>query len=121
MLQLYQAAGPAAGLPSNTTALVMPNSGATFDINSNTQAVASLSGVAGTNILLGFGSLTAGSDNTSTTYSGVISGSGSLVKAGSGQRLSSMAATRTHRRNDDLGRHAADRAGHADRVDCREC
>jgi autotransporter-associated beta strand protein len=55
--------------------------GATFDVNS---AIASVSGLSGAGrILLGSGSLTA---NTSTTssFTGVISGTGSFAKAGTG-------------------------------------
>jgi formylglycine-generating enzyme required for sulfatase activity len=49
-----------------------------FDLN-----VGSMSGTAP--IDLGHGTLTVGSDNTSTTYSGVVSGSGNLTKIGIGR------------------------------------
>ncbi len=58
--------------------------GATLDLNGATQQIGSLSGVAGSSVLLGSGTLTLGGNNTSTTFSGVISGSGGVVKAGSG-------------------------------------
>jgi autotransporter-associated beta strand protein len=51
-----------------------------LDLNGFTTAMASLSGAG--SILLGAGTLTAGSDNTSTTFSGAISGSGGFTKAG---------------------------------------
>lgn len=57
-------------------------SGTTLDLNGFNQSVSSLSG-AGT-ISLGTATLTTGSDNSSTTFSGGISGTGGLVKDGSG-------------------------------------
>ena len=70
-------------LPS-ATAISMPQSGATLDLNDNDQVIGSLSGVAGTNVLLGAGVLTTGGNNTSTSYAGVISGSGGIIKTGAG-------------------------------------
>jgi autotransporter-associated beta strand protein len=57
-------------------------SGGTFDLNGNTDTIASLTG--GGSVTLGGGTLATGGDNTSTTFSGVISGSGSIVKEGTG-------------------------------------
>jgi len=57
-------------------------SGAALKLNNYNQAIGSLAG-AGT-VDLGSATLTTGSDNKSTTFSGVISGSGKLVKTGSG-------------------------------------
>ncbi|MFM9968850.1 MAG: autotransporter domain-containing protein [Burkholderiales bacterium] len=56
--------------------------GATLDLNSNNQAIGSLAG--GGNVTLGTATLTAGAANTSTTFFGVISGTGGLSKAGTG-------------------------------------
>ncbi|HEY1683205.1 MAG TPA: autotransporter-associated beta strand repeat-containing protein, partial [Tepidisphaeraceae bacterium] len=67
-------------LPSSTA--VQISSGATLDLSGNNQQIGSLSGVAGSNVLLESGSLTVGSNNTPTTFSGVISGTGSLAKTG---------------------------------------
>lgn len=57
-------------------------SGATVDLNNTNQSFGSLSGAG--RVLLGSGSLTAGALDTSTTFLGVISGSGSFTKAGAG-------------------------------------
>jgi fibronectin-binding autotransporter adhesin len=57
-------------------------SGATLDLNNTTQTIASLAG--GGNVLMGAGPLTVGTDNTSTTFSGVLSGSGGFNKVGAG-------------------------------------
>jgi fibronectin-binding autotransporter adhesin len=56
-------------------------SGATFTLSSN-ETLGSIAG-AGT-VALGTNTLTAGGDNTSTEFSGSITGSGGLTKAGSG-------------------------------------
>ena len=57
-------------------------SGATLDLNGFGQAIGSLAGV-GT-VTLGAAALTAGGDNTSTTFSGIMSGTGGLIKTGGG-------------------------------------
>ena len=56
--------------------------GATLDLNSFGQTVGSLSGAG--NVTLGSATLTTGGDGTSTAYSGVIGGTGALVKTGGG-------------------------------------
>ncbi|WP_192871722.1 beta strand repeat-containing protein, partial [Variovorax sp. JS1663] len=58
------------------------NSGTTLDLNSLDQTVGSLAGSG--SLTLGSGTLTSGGNNTSTTFSGPISGSGGLNKAGTG-------------------------------------
>ena len=58
------------------------SAGAVLDLNNFNQTVGSLAGAG--NVTLGSATLTAGGDNTSTTFSGVISGSGGLVKQGTG-------------------------------------
>lgn len=70
-----------AGVLSNQTA-VQISAGAVFDLNGITQTVGSLSGTG--DVLLGGTTLIAGGNNSSTTYSGTISGAGSLLKGGSG-------------------------------------
>jgi len=66
-------------------------SGAILDLNDFNQTIGSLAGAG--NVLLGAATLTAGGDNTSTTFSGVASGTGSLVKTGSGTLILSGANT----------------------------
>ena len=58
----------------------------TFDLNGYNQTIGSLAGggALGGNVSLGSATLTTGGDNSSTTYGGVISGTGALTKAGSG-------------------------------------
>ena len=66
----------------SSTSAVLVSAGATLDLNNFNDAIGSLAG-AGT-VTLGSAELTAGDDNTSTTFSGIISGSGSLIMAGIG-------------------------------------
>ena len=58
------------------------NAGGTFDLNSFNQTIGSLAGAG--SVTLGAATLTTGSDNTSTTFSGTISGTGGLTKIGAG-------------------------------------
>ncbi|MEI7956742.1 MAG: autotransporter-associated beta strand repeat-containing protein, partial [Verrucomicrobiota bacterium] len=70
----------------DTGAVVLANTvGATLLLNAS-ETIGSLAGggTSGGNVTLQGFTLTSGGANTDTTYSGVISGSGSLVKAGSG-------------------------------------
>ena len=60
-------------------------SGATLDFNSFNQTIGSLAGAG--NVTLGTATLTTGNDNTSTTFSGAISGTGGLTKSGAGTLL----------------------------------
>ncbi len=91
MLEILHDAGPDADLNSlnlggslpSTTAVNITGSGATLDLNNINQTVGSLSGVAGSSVLLGTATLTLGG-NASTTFSGVISGAGGLIKNGTG-------------------------------------
>ena len=66
----------------NSNGAMQVNAGATLDLNGNDQSVGSLAGAG--SITLGSATLTAGSDNTSSLFSGVVSGAGPLVKAGTG-------------------------------------
>ena len=56
--------------------------GATLDLNGFSQTVGSLSGAG--SLLLGAATVNTGGNNTSTTFSGPISGGGALVKSGTG-------------------------------------
>ena len=58
------------------------SAGAALDLNNFNQTIGSLAGAG--NVTLGSATLTAGGDNTSTTFSGVISGGGGLAKTGTG-------------------------------------
>ncbi len=79
------------------TAVVLPNvNGAVLDLNGQNQTIASLSGggYGGGNVTLGSGTLTVG-DASSTTYAGIISGAGGLIKQGAGTLTFSGANTCT--------------------------
>lgn len=70
------------------SAITVTGTGGIFDISGVTPTsatIASLAGGSGASVVLGAKTLNAGSDNTSTTYGGVISStSGGLTKQGSG-------------------------------------
>ncbi len=61
---------------------VTVNSGATLDLSAASETLASLAGAG--NAALGNKTLTVGGNNTSTTFSGQLSGSGTLAKTGTG-------------------------------------
>ena len=61
---------------------VTQDAGGVFDLAGNSIQIGSLAGSG--SVLLGAATLTAGSDNASTSFAGVISGSGSLAKTGAG-------------------------------------
>jgi autotransporter-associated beta strand protein len=73
----YQGIG---ALPTTTS--VQIHGTGVLALNGRNQAVGSLAGDTGATVSLGGGTLTTGGDNTSTAFAGVISGSGSLNKAG---------------------------------------
>jgi fibronectin-binding autotransporter adhesin len=56
--------------------------GAVLDLNNINEEIGSLAGAG--NVTLGSGTLTTGGDGTSTEFSGVVSGTGGLVKTGAG-------------------------------------
>ena len=66
----------------STQTAVAVGTGATFDLNSFDQSIGSLAGSG--SVSLGSATLTTGNDNTSTTFSGVISGTGGVTKVGTG-------------------------------------
>jgi len=72
---------------------VTVNGGATLDLNNFNETIGSLAGAG--KVTLGSGTLTAGANNTSTDFSGVISGSGGLNKTGTGALTLSGANTYT--------------------------
>ena len=61
---------------------VTVSAGATLDMNDLTDTVGSLAGAG--NLLLGAGTLIAGGDNTSTSFTGTAGGSGGITKNGTG-------------------------------------
>jgi fibronectin-binding autotransporter adhesin len=83
--------GAAGAIPDGSAVSV--SEGATFDLNDLSETIGSLAG-AGT-VTLGTGTLTLGGDNSSTEFSGVISGTGGLTKTGAGTLTLSGASTYT--------------------------
>ena len=67
---------------SNTARVTVAN-GATLNV-ANSETVGSLGGVIGSTVTLGNSILTVGGDNSTSTFAGVISGDGALVKQGTG-------------------------------------
>jgi fibronectin-binding autotransporter adhesin len=76
-------------------------SGATLDLASFNQTIGSLAGAG--SVTLGSATLSTGNDNTSTTFSGVISGSGGLTQIGTGTLILTGANTYTGATNVDPG------------------
>jgi autotransporter-associated beta strand protein len=78
-----QLAGGAA-IPDSGAVLV--DVGATLDLNNTNETIGSLAGVSaiGGSVTLGSATLTTGGNDTSTVFSGVISGTGGLTKQGTG-------------------------------------
>lgn len=64
------------------TGAISISSGAAFSLGGFYETIGALSGTG--NVNLGTGNLTAGGNNSSTTHSGVISGTGGLTKTGTG-------------------------------------
>ncbi|CAD5277914.1 conserved exported hypothetical protein [Bosea sp. 62] len=81
-----------AGAFSSASAFTVA-SGATLDLANFNQSIASLAGAG--MVTLGSGTLTAGSDNSSTIFSGTITGTGGVTKAGTGTLTLSGANTYT--------------------------
>src|SRR5262249_27142235 len=72
----------------NTSALSIAT-GATFDLTNGgagnfSETVGSLAGAAGGNVILGSATLTVGGDNSSTSFAGILTGTGGLTKIGTG-------------------------------------
>ncbi|MBN2189140.1 MAG: DUF2341 domain-containing protein [Chitinispirillaceae bacterium] len=78
--------GASGAVPDASAVTMADVSTAVFDVNGMTETIGSIAGggATGGSIILGAGALTCGGDSTSTGYSGAISGTGTLVKAGTG-------------------------------------
>jgi len=61
-------------------------SGAALDLNGRSNSIGSLAGggASGGNVILGSATLTTGGNGSSTSFGGVISGTGGLIKTGGG-------------------------------------
>ena len=79
-------AGAANTFSSASSVTLANTSGATLDLNGFDQTIGSLAGggASGGNVSLGSATLTTGGNGASTSYAGVISGTGSLTKIGAG-------------------------------------
>ena len=66
------------------SAVLLKTANAVLDLNGNSETIGSLAGVTGSKVTLLGGTLTAGGNNATTNFAGVISGGGSLVKNGGG-------------------------------------
>ena len=83
-------------------------SGAVLDLNGFNETLGSLAGAG--NVTLDSGTLTAGGNNASTTFSGTISGSGGFNKAGSGTLVLTGTSNYTGATNIDGGTFEVDGA-----------
>ena len=83
----------AGGSAIEDTVAVTALSGTVLDVNGSTETIGSLSGAG--NVTLGAGQLTAGFNNDTTTYSGVIAGTGAFVKTGTGTMTLTGSSTLT--------------------------
>jgi autotransporter-associated beta strand protein len=84
-------------IPDSSGVVLGTNTGTTFDLNSASETIGSLSGGSSSrgNTTLGSGTLTVGGDNSNATYAGVISGvSGNLTKIGTG--IQTLSASNTY-------------------------
>jgi len=97
-------AGVANALGTSTAVTLANTAGAGLDLNNFDQTIGSLAGggTTGGNVTLGTGTLTTG-DASSTIYAGTISGTGSLVKIGTGTFTLSGANTYTGTTTIDAG------------------
>ena len=67
-----------------SSGVTLTANGAALDVAAGNQSVAHLSGVAGSRLTLGAGSALTLADSTSQTFSGSLTGSGALIKQGTG-------------------------------------
>ena len=91
------------------TALTLTLTSSTYDANNFTSTVGSIAGAG--NILDGIATFSFGGDNSSTSFSGVISGSGTITKEGSGTTTLSGVSTHSGNLNLNNGRLILNGAG----------
>ncbi len=86
--------GIANAISSSSDVSLADAASAIFNLNNFNDAIGSLAGggSSGGNVSLGSGTLTTGGDDNSTSYSGVISGTGNLIKSGAGTMILGNAA-----------------------------
>jgi len=79
-------AGGSSAFASGSTVSLANTAGVTLDLNSYANTIGSLSGggTTGGNVTLGSATLTLGGDNSSTDFSGAVTGTGGLTKTGTG-------------------------------------
>lgn len=84
-------------IPNFSEVFLLSNVTAALDLNNSSETIGSLAGGGDTggNVSLGSGTLTTGANTLSTTYDGVISGSGGLIKTGTGTQTLSRTNTFT--------------------------
>lgn len=84
-------------IPDASEVFVAGSANAALDLNNTSETIGSLAGggSAGGNVTLGSANLVTGVNNLSTAYDGVISGSGGVVKVGTGTQTLSRANTFT--------------------------
>jgi autotransporter-associated beta strand protein len=82
-------------IPNTSEVFISGNINAVLDLNNSSETIGALSGGndTGGNVTLGTGTLTTGGNDLSTTYDGVISGSGGFVKIGAGTQTLSRVNT----------------------------
>ncbi|VTS07656.1 autotransporter-associated beta strand repeat-containing protein [Tuwongella immobilis] len=99
-------AGAANVFSANSAVSLADAAGATLDLNGLNQSIGSLAGggITGGNVTLGAATLTVGGNSASTSYAGIISGSGSLVKQGTGTLTLTGTNTFTGTTTIDAGR-----------------
>src|SRR5258708_14188542 len=86
------------GMPDGSALMV--GTGATVNLGAS-ETVGSLAGAG--NVTLGANTLTAGGDNSNTTFSGIGSGTGGLTKAGSGKDRMCTRMNSSHQINSNAG------------------
>ncbi len=89
-------AGSATAFGNNSAVTLANIAGATMDLNSFNIAIGSLAGggTAGGNVTMGSGNLSVGGNNSDTIYSGVISGTATVTKIGTGTQT--LSGTNTY-------------------------
>ncbi len=98
-------AGSATAFSTNSAVTLANTAGVSLDLNGNDVSIGSLAGggATGGNVTLGANTLTVGGNNASTSFGGVISGTGGLTKNGIGVLTLTGANTYTGTTNVNAG------------------